>query len=96
MSRILLLGGVGDALAIARRLAPQDIYSLAGLGKLPSDLPCQLRVGQRFAQYRHRPYQRRGAELQRRRLRAMLKRPIGILRCTILLSKILAVLNTSI
>lgn len=45
MSRILLLGGVGDALAIARRLAPQDIYSLAGLGKLPSDLPCQLRVG---------------------------------------------------
>lgn len=45
MSRILLLGGVGDALAIARRLAPQDIYSLAGLGKRPSDLPCQLRVG---------------------------------------------------
>ena len=45
MSRILLLGGVGDALAIARRLAPQDIYSLAGLGKVPSDLPCQLRVG---------------------------------------------------
>jgi len=45
VSRILLLGGVGDALAIARRLAPQDIYSLAGLGKRPSDLPCQLRVG---------------------------------------------------
>ena len=45
MSRILLLGGVGDALAIARRLAPQDIYSLAGLGKRPSDLPCQVRVG---------------------------------------------------
>lgn len=45
MSRILLLGGVGDALAIARRLGPQDIYSLAGLGKQPSDLPCQLRVG---------------------------------------------------
>ena len=45
MSRILLLGGVGDALAIAIRLAPQDIYSLAGLGKRPSDLPCQLRVG---------------------------------------------------
>lgn len=44
MSRILLLGGVGDALAIARRLAPQDIYSLAGLGKRPCDLPCQLRV----------------------------------------------------
>ncbi len=45
MSRILLVGGVGDALAIARRLAPQDIYSLAGLGKVPADLPCQLRVG---------------------------------------------------
>ncbi len=45
MSRILLLGGVGDALGIARRLAPQDIYSLAGLGKVPADLPCQLRVG---------------------------------------------------
>ena len=45
MSRILLLGGVGDALNIARRLGPQDIYSLAGLGKQPSDLPCQLRVG---------------------------------------------------
>jgi len=45
VSRILLLGGVGDALAIARRLAPQDIYSLAGLGKVPADLPCQVRVG---------------------------------------------------
>ena len=45
MSRILLLGGVGDALAIAIRLAPQDIYSLAGLGKVPADLPCQVRVG---------------------------------------------------
>ena len=45
MSRIVLLGGVGDALAIARRLARQDIYSLAGLGKVPADLPCQVRVG---------------------------------------------------
>jgi precorrin-6A/cobalt-precorrin-6A reductase len=45
MKQILLLGGVGDALIIARRLGPQDIYSLAGLGKQPSDLPCQLRVG---------------------------------------------------
>jgi precorrin-6A/cobalt-precorrin-6A reductase len=45
MKRILLLGGVGDALSIARRLGPQDIYSLAGLGKQPVDLPCQLRVG---------------------------------------------------
>lgn len=45
MSRILLLGGVGDALTIARRLSPQDVYSLAGLGKQPADLPCKLRVG---------------------------------------------------
>ncbi|QKE63782.1 cobalt-precorrin-6A reductase [Aquipseudomonas campi] len=43
--RILLLGGVGDALAIARRLGPRHIYSLAGLGKVPSDLACQVRVG---------------------------------------------------
>lgn len=45
MSRILLLGGVGDALTVARRLGSQDIYSLAGLGQQPADLPCQLRVG---------------------------------------------------
>lgn len=45
MSRILLLGGVGDALSIARRLAADDIYSLAGMGKQPNDLPCQLLVG---------------------------------------------------
>ncbi|MBC9250869.1 cobalt-precorrin-6A reductase [Pseudomonas alcaligenes] len=43
--RILLLGGVGDALAIARRLGPEHIYSLAGLGKVPADLACQVRVG---------------------------------------------------
>lgn len=43
--RILLLGGVGDALAIARRLGPEHIYSLAGLGKVPADLSCQVRVG---------------------------------------------------
>lgn len=43
--RILLLGGVGDALGIARRLGPEHIYSLAGLGKVPSDLTCQVRVG---------------------------------------------------
>lgn len=43
--RILLLGGVGDALAIARRLGPAHIYSLAGLGKVPADLACQVRVG---------------------------------------------------
>ena len=45
MKRILLLGGVGDALRIARRLGPAHIYSLAGLGKVPSDLRCQVRVG---------------------------------------------------
>lgn len=45
MGAILLLGGVGDALKTARRLGPQDIYSLAGLGRKPTDLSCQLRVG---------------------------------------------------
>lgn len=43
--RILLLGGIGEALAIARQLPADAIYSLAGLGKVPSDLPCQVRVG---------------------------------------------------
>ena len=43
--RILLLGGIGEALAIARQLPPDAIYSLAGLGKVPTDLPCQVRVG---------------------------------------------------
>ncbi|MEC5406330.1 cobalt-precorrin-6A reductase [Paraburkholderia sp. MPAMCS5] len=45
MTRVLLLGGTGDALKIARRLAPHDVYSLAGLGKVPDDLPCAVRVG---------------------------------------------------
>jgi precorrin-6A/cobalt-precorrin-6A reductase len=43
--RILVLGGTGDALKIARRLGPTDVYSLAGLGKTPEDLPCGVRVG---------------------------------------------------
>ncbi|WP_444437500.1 cobalt-precorrin-6A reductase [Pseudomonas sp. A6] len=43
--RILLLGGIGEALAIARRLGPGHLYSLAGLGKVPDDLNCQVRVG---------------------------------------------------
>lgn len=43
--RILLLGGIGEALAIARQLPRDAIYSLAGLGKVPGDLPCQVRVG---------------------------------------------------
>jgi precorrin-6A/cobalt-precorrin-6A reductase len=45
MNRILLLGGTGDALKTARRLGPRDIYSLAGLGKVPDDLACRVRVG---------------------------------------------------
>ena len=45
MTRILLLGGVTEALAIARTLGPHHIYSLAGMGRVPSDLHCQVRVG---------------------------------------------------
>lgn len=45
MKRILLLGGVNEALAIARTLGPPHIYSLAGVGRVPTDLHCQLHVG---------------------------------------------------
>jgi precorrin-6A/cobalt-precorrin-6A reductase len=45
VKRLLLLGGIGEALAIARTLAPRHIYSLAGVGRVPSDLACHLRVG---------------------------------------------------
>ncbi|RJG12753.1 cobalt-precorrin-6A reductase [Pseudomonas cavernicola] len=45
MSRILLLGGITEALGIARQLGPEHIYSLAGLGRVPDDLACQVRVG---------------------------------------------------
>ena len=45
MKRILLLGGVTEALAIARTLGPTHIYSLAGIGRVPTDLTCQVRVG---------------------------------------------------
>lgn len=45
MTRILLLGGVTEALAIARTLGPEHVYSLAGIGRVPSDLNCQVRVG---------------------------------------------------
>jgi len=45
MKRILLLGGVTEALAIARTLGPAHIYSLAGIGRIPTDLTCQVRVG---------------------------------------------------
>lgn len=45
MIRLLLLGGTGDAMKIARRLRAEDVYSLAGLGKIPHDLRCEVRVG---------------------------------------------------
>ncbi|MGH8435278.1 MAG: cobalt-precorrin-6A reductase [Pseudomonas sp.] len=45
MIRILLLGGITEALAIARQLGPEHIYCLAGLGRVPDDLVCQVRVG---------------------------------------------------
>ena len=45
MTRVLLLGGTGDALRIARQLGPAHVYSLAGLGKVPDDLACAVRVG---------------------------------------------------
>ncbi|MCO1622669.1 MAG: cobalt-precorrin-6A reductase [Pseudomonas alloputida] len=44
-ARILLLGGVTEALAIARRLGPRHVYSLAGIGRVPQGLQCQVRVG---------------------------------------------------
>ncbi|MFD2643737.1 cobalt-precorrin-6A reductase [Pseudomonas japonica] len=43
--RILLLGGVAEALRIARQLGPGHVYSLAGIGRVPDDLACQVRVG---------------------------------------------------
>jgi len=45
MNRILLLGGVTEALAIARTLGPAHVYSLAGVGRVPTDLTCDVRVG---------------------------------------------------
>lgn len=45
MTRILLLGGITEALAVARSLGPQHVYSLAGVGRVPEDLQCRLRVG---------------------------------------------------
>jgi len=45
MKRILLLGGVTEALAIARTLGPQHVYSLAGVGRVPTDLRCEVRIG---------------------------------------------------
>ena len=45
MTRVLLLGGTGDALKLARQLGSAHVYSLAGLGKVPDDLKCAVRVG---------------------------------------------------
>jgi precorrin-6A/cobalt-precorrin-6A reductase len=45
MMRMLLLGGTREALTIARSLDARHIYSLAGLGKVPHDLTCAVRVG---------------------------------------------------
>ncbi|KXV04239.1 cobalt-precorrin-6A reductase [Caballeronia megalochromosomata] len=45
MKRVLLLGGTGDALAIARDLPAAHVYSLAGLARVPGDLACAVRVG---------------------------------------------------
>lgn len=45
MKRVLLLGGTGDALRLARVLGPAHVYSLAGLGRVPGDLRCRVRVG---------------------------------------------------
>lgn len=47
MKRILLLGGTGEALQLARRLAPHhDVtYSLAGRTRRTLELPCAVSVG---------------------------------------------------
>jgi precorrin-6A/cobalt-precorrin-6A reductase len=45
VTRVLLLGGTGEALKIARNLGPEHVYSLAGLGTVPHDLACHVRVG---------------------------------------------------
>ena len=44
--RLLILGGIGEALKLARALASVHtiIYSVAGRGRVP-DLPCAVRVG---------------------------------------------------
>jgi precorrin-6A/cobalt-precorrin-6A reductase len=44
--RLLILGGIGEAVKLARILAPihNVTYSLAGKGRIP-DLPCSVRVG---------------------------------------------------
>lgn len=46
MMRLLILGGIGEAVKLARRLAPFHVvtYSIAGKGRAP-DLSCAVRVG---------------------------------------------------
>ncbi len=43
--RVLLLGGTGDALRVARALDAAHIYSVAGLARVPTDLQCAVHVG---------------------------------------------------
>ncbi|MFT3931073.1 MAG: cobalt-precorrin-6A reductase [Spongiibacteraceae bacterium] len=45
IKRVLVLGGTREALTLARKLRAHDVYSLAGLGKTPTDLACNVRVG---------------------------------------------------
>jgi precorrin-6A/cobalt-precorrin-6A reductase len=45
MTRVLLLGGTGDALQVARALDAPDVYSLAGIGSMPAGLNCVVRAG---------------------------------------------------
>jgi precorrin-6A/cobalt-precorrin-6A reductase len=45
VTRILLLGGVAESLRMARQLGPDHVYSLAGIGRVPTDLACQVKVG---------------------------------------------------
>ncbi|MBD1601531.1 cobalt-precorrin-6A reductase [Pseudomonas typographi] len=45
MTRVLVLGGTTEGLAIARELGPEQVYSLAGIGRVPADLRCTVRVG---------------------------------------------------
>lgn len=45
MKKILLLGGTREGLRLAYQLPADAIYSLAGLGQIPDDLPCRCHVG---------------------------------------------------
>nr|WP_327213400.1 precorrin-6A/cobalt-precorrin-6A reductase [Pseudomonas aeruginosa] len=44
MKRLLLLGGIGEALALARRLGPGASLQPRRAGKVPGDLACRVRV----------------------------------------------------